>query len=436
MRVAMVYPEVYDVAKFERKRKEFPPFGIMYLAAEVERQGVDVKVFSVSPDSFALDLRDYEAVAFSTPSSVTYPLIKAARFGSTYGKSPLIMVGGMHASLYPRQTLTEMKANVLGVGEGETTILEVLGAHESRDFSKIEGVYYWDEQQPVFTSPRPLISNIDSLPFPARHLMNVNDIIMDDRLAKTNTRMTHIMLSRGCPYSCHFCASPQKIVQYRSGISIRRELISLMDNYGIEGFSVVDDNSILRKELLYDICQSIRDLSLSWSTVSRVDTVDSDALGWMRESGCIEIAFGVESGSQKMLNAMNKKITIEQIKRAITLAHSSGIGVKVFIVHGFPGENLETTNETIDLLSQLANMIQRVSLFRFVPLPGSFVYKNRQLYGIHLPNDNSGVVDWTKFHIHHNHYHWWGTVEDFSILNVAYNKLKGFVNNIWTSRYD
>jgi radical SAM superfamily enzyme YgiQ (UPF0313 family) len=240
--------------------------------------------------------------------------------------------------------------------------------------------------------------------------------------------MTHIMLSRGCPFSCHFCAVGQKKVQYRSGKNVRLELEYLQREYRIDGFAVVDDNFVVNKNMIRNVCESIDDLKLPWSALSRVDTVDYELLETMHHAGCIEIKFGVESGSEKMLRAMGKNISINQIRQAITLATAIGIHVKIFLVHGFPGETLASTRETISLLEDIHPMVDRVSLFRFAPLPGSYVFQNPKIFNLHLPEK---ISDWGKFHIYHNQYHWWGSQQDFQEVELSYQQLNNFVIEHW-----
>ena len=437
MRVAVVYPEVYDLARFHEKRKEFPPFGVLYLAAIMENAAIDVQVFKVSPDETCLDLRGFDAVAFSIPSSATYGLIKAARFGSMYTGDPLIMVGGVHANFYPEETLEDIRPHVVGIGEGEITILELLQEHRTRRFSRIKGVCYFDGSTPHRTSPRTLMPDIDTLPFPARHLLDQQDFIMYDRLSDTDVRMAHVMFSRGCPFPCRFCAAAQTKIQYRSGTSARNELLHLIGAYGIEGFAVVDDNFIVNKRKVYDICTAIQNLHLYWSALSRVDTVDESLLRAMHASGCIEIKYGMESGSETILKAMRKNITQEQIRRAVRITHDLGINVKLFVIHGYPGENAATTQETLNLLQDIAPQVDRVSLFRFVPLPGTYVYDHSHEFNIRGTNrDSDWNGDWSKYHIHHNPYHWWGNEADFKIITDSYQKLHTFVQEAWPDRHE
>ena len=238
------------------------------------------------------------------------------------------------------------------------------------------------------------------------------------------------MMSRGCPFSCRFCAVMQKRVQYRSGKSVEEELNHLKTKYQIGGFAVVDDNFVVNKKRVIEICNSIKDLNLKWSALSRVDTVDYELLENMQNSGCIELKFGVESGSERILSAMGKNISCSQIRNAITLTKSLGIMVKVFLVHGFPGENMSSTNETIRLLKEISHMVTRVSLFRFVPLPGSFVFNNAKMFNLNILEHD---MAWEGYHIYHNHRHWWGDREDFREMEKSYHELKEFVDDTWPS---
>ena len=428
MKVALVYPEVYDLARYKEKRKEFPPFGVLYLAAILEESGIKVDVFKVNDINTKCDFRGYEVVGFSIPSSATYGIVKESRFSSVYSNNPTIAVGGVHPSFYPEDTLADFQADVVGIGSCERTITEIVRAHDTKDFSRISSVCFMSGQQIITTPGRPVEKSIDWIPFPARHLLDESDFIMNNRLANTDARMTHVMLSRGCPFSCHFCAVLQKTVQYRSGANVRMELEYLKRRYHIDGFAIVDDNFVVNKNAVKSVCESVKDLGLRWSALSRVDTVDQEMLEVMREAGCIELKFGVESGSERMLRAMGKNISCNQIRQAITLAHAIGIKIKIFLVHGFPGEDLASTKETISLLKEIAPMVERVSLFRFAPLPGSYVFRNAKLYGLNIPEH---IEDWSKFHIYHNNYHWWGSAGDFKQTESAFLELEKFIADNW-----
>jgi anaerobic magnesium-protoporphyrin IX monomethyl ester cyclase len=435
MRVALLYPEVYDMARFKEQRKEFPPFGVLYLAAVIEQAGHSVAIEKVTPTVTELQLRDYDAVGFSLASSATYGVMRAARFRSSIRDDALVMVGGVHCNFYPEDSISDFQAHVATDGESEETIIEILARGDTRRFDGIAGVLWRNGDQPQRERPRALLRDIDHLPLPARHLLPVEDFVLSDRLAGTDHRMAHVMFSRGCPFPCSFCAAGQTRIQYRSGVSARRELADLVQSYGIEGFAIVDDNFIVNKNKVGDICEHIEDLGLRWSALSRVDTVDENLLRKMARAGCIEIKYGMESGSETLLRAMRKNTKQEQIKRAVRASVEAGIAAKVFIIHGFPGEDMATTEDTIRLLNELGTAISRVSLFRFVPLPGTQVYDQADLYGLrgtHLQPDWDG--EWSKFHIHHNERRWWGTDAQWVEIERSYHRLRAFIEDRWNAQ--
>lgn len=434
MKVTLLYPEVYDMARFRERRKEFPPFGVLYLAASLRELGHDVRVRKVTKNDRPLDLTGQDAVGWSLASSATYGIMLSARRTAQLDPETLVMVGGVHANFYPEESLVDFDADVVSCGESDVTIGGLVSEARRRRFEDIPGLIWRTSAGEIQrTAPAPLMKDISDLPLPARDLLDRDDIVMSDRLAGRDVRMAHVMFSRGCPFPCTFCAAGQTRLQYRSGASARMELEVLIREYGIEGFSIVDDNFVVNKARVRDICSSIAPLHLAWSALSRVDTVDGSLLKDMADAGCIEVKFGVESGSEKLLKAMRKNTSRAQIVSAIRQARAAGIEPKAFIIHGYPGENLATTQETMSLLDELTEDLVRVSLFRFVPLPGTAIYDGSlpspRVHGTHLAADWDG--DWEKFHIHHNHKHWWGDEGDFEELQVAYARLESYVEQQW-----
>jgi len=436
MRVALVYPEVLDMARYREMRREFPPFGVLYLGAVLEENGIDVTIFKLEPDSLEFDFSEYDAVGFSVSASATFNMFMECRRRSEFADGTLLMAGGVHANLYPEQTLLDLDVDVVGVGEGEDTIVELVQAWKTRDFGQVKGVCFLSNSQVTRTPARTVSRNIDRFPFPARHLLERSDFIMSDRMSNTDIVMTHLMPGRGCPFPCRYCASAQTRVQYRSGSNIKEELVHLMEKYGIQGFAVVGNDFILSKSNVYDIASEIRDLNLEWATLSRVDRVDPDILRVMRRAGCYELEYGVESGSQRILDLMDKRASVDQVRFAMKESYMAGIRNKVFLVHGYPGEDNDSTDETIKLLDEVGDYIHRVSLFRFVPLPGTYAHNNAKALGIRGTfGSKDWDGDWGKFHIHHNHHHWWGTNQEFEELTRCYWKLQTYVESRWPSKH-
>jgi anaerobic magnesium-protoporphyrin IX monomethyl ester cyclase len=343
VKVAMLYPEVYDMARFKERRKEFPPFGVLYLAAAIRNAGHQVDIQKVTKTDSGRDLVGYDAVGFSLASSATYGIMLSARRQARMDDNTLVMIGGVHANFYPVDSLRDFAADLVSTGESDDTIVQILNHCHDRRFDSIPGLTWIENGVLRSTQTLPVSRDISHLPMPARDLLDIEDFVMTDRLAGCSLRMAHTMFSRGCPFPCSFCAAGRTRIQYRDGDSARRELEHLIAEYDIDGFAIVDDNFIVNKERVRDICSKIADLDLRWSALSRVDTIDAALLNDMASSGCIEVKFGVESGSEQLLRAMRKNTTRVQIANAVQWANNAGIEAKAFIIHGYPGENLATT---------------------------------------------------------------------------------------------
>ena len=436
--IALLYPEAPDMARFREGRKEFPPFGVLYLAAAAEAAGHRVELHAVARDEGPLDLREFDVIGFSLASSATYGTMLRCRRDALLSDSALTLVGGVHANFYPEASLREFAVDAVAENTDEDIFLRCLDCTGSPErLAAIPGMWTrGSEGEPVAPATASVLrkGRLEELPFPARHLLPVDDVIMSDRLAGTDLRMAHIMLSRGCPFPCNFCAAARGTFQWRSGASARAELVHLKETYGIEGFAIVDDNFIINRKVVREVCEHIADLGLKWSALSRVDAVDRDLLQVMKDAGCIELKFGVESGSARILHRMNKGAGVnpDVIKAAIRAAAGVGIGVKAFVIHGFPGEDHDSTTETIALLDELAPCIDRVAVFRFVPLPGTYVFRNPAEFALRgVTADGPANGRWETFHIHHNDAHWWGTQEQFDEVCAAHARLTTFVAARW-----
>ena len=232
-KICLVYPECYEVARFGNKRKEFPPFGVMYLTSALEKENYNVKIIATSNDNNSFNFNDFDIVGFSISSSLAYPLIKETRENSIFKTNSLIIAGGIHASLYPREVINELNCDIVSIGEGEKTIVEIAKATSLDDIFKIKGIYYKKDNSIYVTEKRNDINDLDTIDFPARHLLPKEEIVMK-RLADTSLPIAHVLFSRGCPYHCNFCANQNHNVRYRSKDNIKEELELLIKDYGIK----------------------------------------------------------------------------------------------------------------------------------------------------------------------------------------------------------
>ena len=226
------------------------------------------------------------------------------------------------------------------------------------------------------TFPRDLERDLDSIPLPARDLID-NERYKEVWRADHGYALTSVMTTRGCPYGCFFCS--EKLVfgrryTLRSARNVLEELKQIVREYAYDRVWFADDIFPLRKERTLQICEEIlnEDLKFSWSCLARADLVDEDALASMKRAGCEIVFFGVESGSQRMLDAMNRMMTIEQIVAGMGAAKRVGLKVHAFMMVGFPGENYESLKQTIDFLKQIDP--DEFSFTVAYPLPGTELF--------------------------------------------------------------
>ncbi len=419
IKIKLLYPEVYEIARYGKRRKEYPPLGLLYVASSMIKEGWMVDIEAITPETSPHDYSTYDVVGYSLSSSCTYNMMKKDRLRSKFSKNTLIIVGGIHASIFPKEVLQQFDANALIVGEGEEVTIKAIKSLKYNITSYIKGVMFNYNDDIEFAES---IKNLSDLQFPARELLPEEDFIFEDRLSRMDLRMVHIFTSRGCPFNCYFCSSQIKKHRYREAKDIYDELMYLKEKYNIKGFVINDENFTIRKDKVFEICNEIKKTDLIWSALSRVDTIDNEMLKKMRESNCIELKLGMESGSDRMLKYMNKGITVEENEKALKLCNENGIKSKIFFIHGFPGENLETTEESICFLEKNKEYIDRISLFRWTPLPGSYAFNNPKQFGLNeklLTNDNAVI---------YNNEGGWFLEDNINYeIDAAYKKIKKYI---------
>ena len=430
MKVIFLYPEYYEIARFGKARKEYPPCGVMYLAAVAEQLCEEVRIQSVSNEIFQFDLCQYDMVLFSLSSSCTYKMMKKCRESSIFSPNTIFVAGGIHASLFPRDVFDDLKLDYLVKGEGEIAITKIIEAsREGKACTGIKGILNHSNYNEDIEFAD-YVKDLDKLPLPARHLLPEEDYIMTGRLSIREIKMTHILVSRGCPFNCYFCGGINKNHRYRSATSVHDEIMYLKEKYSLGGFVINDENFTVNKKEVIKICRAIRDIGLPWSALSRVDTIDEEMVAELALSGCIELKFGLESGSDTMLKAMNKRCSVQQAHEALSLCARYGIKAKLFLIHGFPGENMTTTEETIRFLCKNQKLIDRVTLFRWTPLPGSYVYEHAMDYHLDLNKltyENAIIYGDEKSWFIDNSYN--------EIISQGYNLLSSVVDKVNCKQY-
>lgn len=357
---------------------DYPPLGLAYLAAVLEKAKHDVKIIDMSINQMSKnDLTkflknnnfDIIGISFSTPVAKTaYDLIKAIK-SNTDDK---IILGGPHPTAMPEEGLKK-GADIVVRGEAEQTIVDLITNIKS--LHKVKGISYVNKNKVIHNPDRGLIQDLDTIPFPARHLLDNNKYdFLDARKKPIGT----ILTSRGCPFNCIYCCKNiyGKSFRKRSPKNVVDEMQEMIEKYGIKEIHILDDAFTTNKDHAIKICQEIikRNLQIQLMIANgiRVDTVDAQMLKIMKKAGLYSIAFGVESGSQRVLDSINKNILIKQIKKAFKLSKALNLETWGFFMLGLPEDTIESMQKTIRLSLKLDPDIAK--FFITIPLPGSPLY--------------------------------------------------------------
>ena len=357
----------------------FLPLGIGYLAAYLEKNGYEVKVIDCqvnypSPKQLASELEKNEPdLVGLTCATLTYkPALEIVKIAKEVRPDCLTVMGGPHVTVLDEQTMAEPNApDVVARGEGEQTLLELAAIASKPDASslgKVDGVTFKIDNKLVRTKDREFIQNLDDLPHPAYDHFELRGYKFSGKM------YLPIITSRGCPFNCAFCLASKMCghgFRARSPKKVVDELEWLRDEWDADAFAFYDDTFTFEKKRAYDICQEIidRKITLPWDCRTRVDQVTVEMLGKMKRANCKLIHYGVESGSQKMLNLMRKGTTVEQNARAIKLTKEAGIGAAISVVVGYPGETPEILQQTVDFMNNTKP--DYVYMCQAIPYPGT-----------------------------------------------------------------
>ncbi|MGH7896733.1 MAG: B12-binding domain-containing radical SAM protein, partial [Candidatus Binatia bacterium] len=364
---------------------EMLPLSIGTLGGVLERSGIAV---TLRDDAVHSDREIEDAIGASRVvgiSAMTASASRAldlARLAKKHGKT--VLVGGPHASCSPGDFLDSGSVDVVVQGEADETIVGLVEALPDRTrWHDVAGIGFWENQRKVFTRPAPLPTALDSIPFPAWHLLPVERYWAHQPRGRT----VQLFSSRGCPWACTYCNKLQSTRKYRarSPKNTVDEIEYLVGGFGVDGIYFPDDLFTLYRDRVLGICDEIleRGVAVYWTCVTRVDCVDPELLRRMRRAGCVKINYGVESGSPRILEAMKKKFTLEQILAAARMTREAGIRSTFFIIVGFPGETWEDIALTRKMLREARPDNAGVNIFNL--LPGTEVYEQYK----HLLHDPS-----------------------------------------------
>ncbi|MBU1131194.1 B12-binding domain-containing radical SAM protein [Patescibacteria group bacterium] len=358
----------------------WPSLGLAYIAAVLEHEGHQVYYLDCSAEHYTVGdlekvLKNYTDLDFIGITATT-PLINNALAVADIAKKLFnkvkIVIGGVHASVLPEEVLVHPAVDFVVIDEGEKTMKELVSGKEPKD---ILGLWYKKDNQIVKNQLRPLIQNLDDIPPPAYHLLPMDKYYPAIGSYK---RLPAMMLfaTRGCPGRCTFCYRTFRgRVRKRSAKNIIDEIKILQKNYGIKEVAFYDDTFTLFKDVIKDFCDIIikEKIDISWSCFTRVDYVDEELLGIIKKAGCHLILFGVESADEKILQNINKRISLDQVKQVVKLARKIGIETRASFMFGNQGETEETIKKTISFALELDP--DEVQFNITTPYPGTELFQ-------------------------------------------------------------
>ncbi len=380
MKIVLVYP---PIVFGEKRGFGFPPLGVLYLATFLEKRRIDVKVI----DSFieghtlgelteAIQKENPDVVCFSAMTCQIRNVLAVAEELKRINPSLKIVIGGSHISS-TKEEVFNFSENVdfLIYGEGENSLYNLVNALEKNlSVGDIDGLIYKKNEGVRVNKPPELIRNLDELPFPN---LDFIDIKKYDSYYARSLPLTSLIASRGCPFNCTFCdayATHGKILRFRTPKNIVDEMEYDYRKYKIKQFMIKDSTFTVNKKWIYDICSEIknRNLKIDWTCNTRVDMVDESLLKIMKKSGCYMIMFGIESGSQKVLDMLRKGITIQQIRDTIYLRKKAGLETTGYFMVGNPGETEEDAQKTVRFSKELG--LDMATFGVTVAYPGTELY--------------------------------------------------------------
>ena len=375
----------------------YPPTGLAYLAAVLEEKGnhvtvIDCNVEGIDQNQLRQKLAklDSDIIGISSTTPMLHSALMAARNAKKVCPNTTIVLGGAHATFMDKEILSaEPAVDLIIRGEGEVTLAELTKRIiNDVGLNTANGITYRHQDQIVQNPSRGYIQNLDDLPFPAYKHFHLEKYRLSGKL------FFPIVTSRGCPFQCSFCVANRvlgKQYRIRSPQNIGHELELLKREYDANFFVFYDDTLTLDKTRLYDVCDEInsRKLNTPWSCQIRVDQINQEMFTMMKKANCQQVSFGIESGCQNVLNAVNKRVTIEQNEAAIKLAKKAGLFVAISIIIGYPSETTQMRNETFDFIRRTEP--DNVSLHIATPYPGTELRNEVERLGYKISSD------WSKY---------------------------------------
>lgn len=389
-KVILIRPDIDEVYPFG-KLPPYLPLGLGFLAGVLKDIGFDIDVVDCYLDEFSPD-QAADIVCGSDPifAGISVNIANTGKASilsrELVRRGVTVVLGGPQVTVFPEKTMRASNADIGVVGEGELTIAEIATflLNGKKDLSGVKGIIYPDKGSFTMTAPREPMQDLDSLPFVPVELFP-HKRYSQECSELERSPLGWMSTSRGCPWDCSFCSNIYVWGRHYRSMSagrIFREMKHLKDRFGIRALDFREDNFTVDRNRILELCEIIvkEGLDIEWKCESRVDIVDPELLRKMKEAGCGAIYFGVESGSQRVLDFLNKGFKLEQAVKALADCRKSGIKTIASVMLGVPTQTLRENQETIDLVRKLSPDI--VYFNPFIGIPGSRTYDHIKERGL------------------------------------------------------
>jgi radical SAM superfamily enzyme YgiQ (UPF0313 family) len=378
MKILLIYPYFIE-ERLQAEDIRAVPIGLYSVAAVLKEKNKDVEICNwhdmgdrQTLIEETLRQKKPDLIGFSTLHANRWGAIEIARTAKRLDPKVTVALGGIGATFLWHHFLSHFpQIDFVIRGEGEYPFLNLVRYLESPRKKRpehIKGLAFRKNGKMVCTEDEKLIENLDTLPVPAKYF-----------------DYQHVSSSRGCAWQCRFCGSPQfwrKKIRFRSPNHFVDEL-EMLYRKGVTFFYFSDDTFTMKKNRVIEICRAILDrkLQIAWYAISRVNYVDEEALFWMRKAGCIQISYGIESGSEEIRKVLDKHVRTDQVKKAFAMTTKYGILSRAYFIYGAPGETWKTIQETVDLIHEIKPL--GVVFYILDIFPGTELYRElREKSGI------------------------------------------------------
>lgn len=368
-----------------------PPLGMAYIASYLEQRNIGVGIIDGTAENkdvyeIAKEAKGYDIIGITSITFFALRVHEQAKAIKETCPGKTVIVGGPHASAIPAEVLEDENIDIVVIGEGELTTYELvrhIEANGLKDLGRIDGIAYRENGKAVINRERELIRDLDSLPFPARHLLKMGKYSAS-KIRSSHSPSLSIIGSRGCPFRCSFCwtkVSNRKCVRMHSAKYVVDEMEEVISKYGAKEINMWDDCFTLDRKRVHEICRLMKErgIHIPIEFNARVDNIDLPMLKEMKERGFYLVGFGIESGNDRVLKTIMKDATTDQVRAAFKICRDAKMLTRGFLILGFVGETEKEMMDTIEFAKEIR--LDYATFALLIPLPGTLDYERAQTEG-------------------------------------------------------